>query len=111
MTALSNINTKYQSTSTQINSAITAPPVRRERPQDSGGDSSVVSISSRARDLQLAEAERASNQAHIERIHELNHSDNMVQEKLQANAKVEAKAVEAIRKEDEQLAKRINVQA
>jgi hypothetical protein len=109
MTALSNINTKYQSTSTQINSAIT--PVRRERPQDNGGDSSVVSISSRARDLQLAEAERASNQAHIERIHELNHSDNMVQEKLQANAKVEAKAVEAIRKEDEQLAKRINVQA
>lgn len=111
MTALSNINSKYQSTSTQINSAITTPPARKERPQDNRSDSSVVSISSRARDLQLAEAEQASNKAHIERIHELNHADDMVQQKMQANAKVDAKAVEAIRKEDEQFSRRINVHA
>jgi hypothetical protein len=110
MTALSNINTKYQSTSTQINSAISKPPARQERPQDNR-DSTVVTLSSRARDLQLADAEQSATQAHVERIHELNHADNMVQEKLQVSAKVEAKAVEAIRKEDEQFAKRINVHA
>jgi hypothetical protein len=111
MAGLSNINTKYQSTSTQINSAITTPPVRKERPQDERSNSTVVTLSARARDLQLAEAEQSATRAHIERIHELNRTDNMVQEKLQASAKVEAKAVEAIRKEDEQFAKRINVQA
>lgn len=111
MAALSNINTRYQSTSTQINNAISTPPVRKEPPQDNRGDSTVVSISNRARDMQIAETERASNQAHIERIHELNRADDMVQQKLQASAKVEAKAIEAIHKEDEAFAKRINVHA
>ena len=112
--AISNVSSSNQSTS--VNRGSPAPAIApsqakerlREKKDD---DSTVVSLSTHARDLHRADADQPSPQEHIERIKALNHTDEEAQARLQADAKVEEKAIAANRKDDEQAFKRINTYA
>jgi hypothetical protein len=112
--AISNVSSSNQSTS--VNRGTSAPAIPpspskervREKKDD---DSTVVSLSTHARDLHRADADQPSPQEHIERIKALNRTDEMAQERIRADAQIEEKAVAAHRKDDEQAFKRINTYA
>lgn len=108
--AISNISSANQSASVN---RLTSPPVthlaRKERSQDDNSGSTVVKLSTHARDLHRAEAEQQPPaQEHIEQINAITRSDEMAHAKLAESAKEEAKVLAAKQKEDEQFYKRIN---
>lgn len=110
--AVSNIGTTNQAASAYRTAGPeTARPARRERSADDRSESSVVTLSTHARDLHRADPEQQSAQEHIDRINALHRSDEMAQEKSQANARVEDRALEAKQKIDAELYKRINTHA
>jgi len=91
--------------------APTAPVLHRERPRDDRKDDTQVVISERARKLSEAESLQNSSRKHVERIQDLNLSDQRAQTKMEDNAAVESRALEAKQKIDEELYKRINTHA
>jgi hypothetical protein len=110
--AISNINISNQPISgNRINTPPTTHTARKEQPKEDNGESTVVKISRHAMDLHKAETSEPSAEEHVQRIRALNRSDEMAQEKIQANAAQEAKALEAKQKIDAELYKRINTQA
>lgn len=110
--AISNINNSNQSAAANRTVAPAAPhTARTERKPDVPRDSTVVTISAHARDLHQEANIPSSSQEHAERIETIARSDEMTQDKLRANAREENKVIEANKKIDEQLYKRINTSA
>lgn len=109
---ISNISTTNQPTSVNRAASLAIThAMRKEHSQDDRGDSTVVTLSVHARDLHRSDNVQTSSQEHVERISAINRTDGMAQEKLQANAKEEAKALAAMQKENERFNKRINTYA
>mgnify|MGYP003394477946 CR=1 FL=1 len=110
--AISNISTASQPSSVSLtNSPAITHAVRKERSHDDRSDSSVVTLSTHARDLHRSDAAQTSADEHIEQIRAINRSDEMAQEKLAANTQAEARVLEAKQKEDERFIKKINTYA
>lgn len=88
-----------------------APVLHKERPRDDRTDDTQVVISERARKLSEIENTQNANRSHVQRIESLNLSDQRAQAKMEDNAVVESRALEAKQKIDEELYKRINTHA
>lgn len=110
--AISNVNTANQPASVnRTSSSATTHASRKERlrdNQDDRNDSTVVTLSADAQNLQRSESAQTSSQEHAERIRAINRSDQMAQEKMAVDAREEARVLAAKRKDDEQFYKRIN---
>lgn len=110
--AISNISTATQPASAnRTTSSAPTHAVRKERSRDVQNESTVVTLSADAQNLQRAESANKSSQEHVERINALNRSDQMAQEKMAANAREENRVLEEKRKVDEAFYKRINTVA
>jgi hypothetical protein len=109
--AISNVNNSNGVSSTSRVSNAPAVATRKAPTRDDSGDGSVVTLSSKARSLSEAERANLDQKQHIERIQTLSRADQQAQEKMDVNAREEAKALAASQKEDEQLYKRINTYA
>jgi len=109
---LSNINARNHPASIKpVIASATETIARKERPPKDPLASSVVRISTEARNMQRLEQSQKSSQAHIERINEFHRSDQKAVEKAHINAQQEAKVQEARVKVDEEFNKRINTHA
>ncbi|MDX8399649.1 MAG: hypothetical protein R8K20_05315 [Gallionellaceae bacterium] len=109
---LSNINARNHPASIKPVVVSAAETIgRKERPQKDPLASSVVRISTEARNMQRLEQSQKSSQTHIEKISNSHRSDQKALEKSHFNAQQETKVQEARIKVDQEFNKRINTQA
>ena len=111
--AISNINITNPPASVVNRSVIpiVTHTVHKESTKEDNSNSTEVSISTHARDLHRSEAAQTASQEHAERIRAINQSDEAAQEKLQATARVEARALAAKQNADAESYKRIDTHA
>ncbi len=111
--AISNINTSRPSPSTGQIAKPTAPPPAHKGPtQQDRHESVMVQLSARARDMQRAEENKqTASEEHAARIEKLNRTDQAASEKLDTQAREEARALDARRQQNAQENKRINTYA
>ncbi len=111
--AISNINTSRPSVSTgQIAKPTTPPPVHKGPTQQDRHESVMVELSAQARDMQRAEENKqTASEDHAERIQKLNRTDQAATEKLDTQARDEARALEMRQRQNAQENKRINTYA